>query len=46
MYRYDEFDAALVTQRVAQFRDQVDRRMKGTLSEDEFRPIAIRKIFR
>jgi len=41
MYRYDEFDAALVSQRVAQFRDQVARRMKGALSEDEFRPLRL-----
>ncbi|HLJ69873.1 MAG TPA: nitrite/sulfite reductase [Roseiarcus sp.] len=38
MYRYDEFDAAFVAQRVNQFRDQVDRRVKGELTEDQFRP--------
>lgn len=38
MYRYDEFDAALVRDRVAQFRGQVARRLDGSLSEDEFRP--------
>ena len=27
MYRYDEFDAEFVRQRVAQFRDQVGRRL-------------------
>ena len=41
MYRYDEFDRALVSQRVAQFRDQVDRRVSGALSEDEFRPLRL-----
>jgi sulfite reductase (NADPH) hemoprotein beta-component len=38
MYRYDEFDAAFVAQRVSQFRDQVERRVKGELTEDQFRP--------
>ncbi len=38
MYRYDEFDAAFVAQRVDQFRDQVGRRVKGELTEEQFRP--------
>ncbi len=38
MYRYDEFDAAFVAQRVAQFRDQVERRLSGELTEEQFRP--------
>ena len=37
MYRYDEFDAAFVADRVAQFRDQVARRMSGELNEDQFK---------
>jgi sulfite reductase (NADPH) hemoprotein beta-component len=41
MYRYDEFDAAFVRQRVAQFRDQVARRLSGELSEDEFKPLRL-----
>jgi sulfite reductase (NADPH) hemoprotein beta-component len=41
MYSYDEFDHALVTERVAQFRDQVTRRMSGDLTEDEFRPLRL-----
>jgi sulfite reductase (NADPH) hemoprotein beta-component len=41
MYRYDEFDAEFVTQRVAQFRDQVDRRLRGELTEEEFRPLRL-----
>jgi sulfite reductase (NADPH) hemoprotein beta-component len=36
MYRYDEFDERLVRDRVAQFRDQVERRVSGSLTEDEF----------
>ena len=41
MYRYDEFDHAFVTERVAQFRDQVERRLKGELTEEEFRPLRL-----
>src|ERR1700744_1751154 len=37
MYRYDEFDAAFVAQRVNQFRDQVERRVTGELTEEQFR---------
>ena len=36
MYRYDEFDEQLVRERVAQFRDQVARRIDGSLTEEEF----------
>jgi sulfite reductase (NADPH) hemoprotein beta-component len=38
MYRYDEFDAAFVSARVDQFREQVGRRLAGELTEDQFRP--------
>ncbi|WP_075215033.1 nitrite/sulfite reductase [Mongoliimonas terrestris] len=38
MYRYDEFDAAFVHERVAQFSDQVSRRVAGEMTEEEFRP--------
>jgi sulfite reductase (NADPH) hemoprotein beta-component len=41
MYRYDEFDQALVDQRVAQFRGQVARRLSGELSEIEFKPLRL-----
>src|SRR4026207_1724232 len=41
MYRYDQFDAEFVRQRVAQFRDQVGRRLKGELTEDEFKPLRL-----
>jgi sulfite reductase (NADPH) hemoprotein beta-component len=37
MYRYDKYDHQIVGERVAQFRDQVRRRLSGELSEDEFR---------
>jgi sulfite reductase (NADPH) hemoprotein beta-component len=42
MYRYDSTDKTLVRQRVAQFRDQTQRFLKGTLSEDEFKPLRLR----
>jgi sulfite reductase (NADPH) hemoprotein beta-component len=42
MYRYDEFDAEFVRQRVAQFRDQVRRRVSGELTEDQFKPLRLR----
>ena len=41
MYRYDEFDARIVSERVAQFRGQVDRRLSGELLEDEFKPLRL-----
>jgi len=42
MYRYDEFDHAFVNERVAEFRDQVERRLAGQLTEEEFRPLRLR----
>ena len=41
MYRYDEFDERFVRERVAQFRDQVARRLDGSLTEDEFKPLRL-----
>ena len=41
MYRYDEFDQAFVGERVAQFRDQVARRLSGDLDEDQFKPLRL-----
>jgi sulfite reductase (NADPH) hemoprotein beta-component len=41
LYRYDEVDRAFVHQRVAQFRDQVERFMAGTLTGDEFKPLRL-----
>jgi len=41
MYKYDHIDQTLVDQRVIQFRDQVARRLKGTLAEEEFRPLRL-----
>jgi sulfite reductase (NADPH) hemoprotein beta-component len=41
MYRYDEFDAAFVRERVQQFRYQVERRLSGELTEDQFKPLRL-----
>jgi sulfite reductase (NADPH) hemoprotein beta-component len=41
MYRYDEFDRDFVNARVAQFRDQVERRLSGELTEDQFKPLRL-----
>jgi len=41
MYRYDEFDHQFVRERTRQFRDQAERRMRGELTEDEFRPLRL-----
>jgi sulfite reductase (NADPH) hemoprotein beta-component len=41
MYRYDEFDQDFVRQRVAQFRGQVERRVSGELTEDQFKPLRL-----
>ena len=41
MYRYDEFDHTFVAERVTQFRDQVERRLKGAITEDEFKPLRL-----
>ncbi|MCQ4191324.1 nitrite/sulfite reductase [Methylocystis suflitae] len=40
-YRYDEYDAAFVSERVAEFREQVRRRLAGALTEEEFRPFRL-----
>ena len=42
MYRYDEFDHALVRERAAEFREQVQRRLTGEISEDEFKALRLR----
>ena len=41
MYSYSDFDEAFVRSRVAQFSDQVARRLDGSLTEDEFRPLRL-----
>jgi sulfite reductase (NADPH) hemoprotein beta-component len=41
MYSYSDFDEAFVRKRVAQFTHQVERRLDGSLTEDEFRPLRL-----
>jgi sulfite reductase (NADPH) hemoprotein beta-component len=41
MYRYNAFDEGFVKERVAQYRDQVERRLSGALTEDEFKPLRL-----
>lgn len=41
MYRYDQYDHQIVRERVAQFRDQVRRRLSGELKEEEFMPLRL-----
>ena len=41
MYRYDQYDHQIVKERVAQYSDQVRRRLSDELTEDEFRPLRL-----
>jgi len=41
MYRYDQYDQAIVDARVEEFRDQVKRRLSGEMSEDQFKPLRL-----
>ncbi|MGB3165612.1 MAG: nitrite/sulfite reductase [Alteraurantiacibacter sp.] len=41
MYRYDQYDQAMVDARVAEFRDQCERRLAGKLTEDQFKPLRL-----
>lgn len=41
MYRYDEFDHAVVAARTDEFRSQVERRLSGELTEEQFRPLRL-----
>jgi sulfite reductase (NADPH) hemoprotein beta-component len=41
MYRYDEFDDTLVRERAKQFRGQVERRLRGELREENFKPLRL-----
>ncbi|MBS4154511.1 nitrite/sulfite reductase [Cobetia sp. MC34] len=41
MYRYDTYDQTLVDERVAQFKDQMDRYLAGRLGDEEFRPLRL-----
>ncbi len=41
MYKYDEYDQAVVDARVEEFRDQVNRRISGEMTEDQFKPLRL-----
>lgn len=41
MYQYTDFDRQFVHQRAAQYRDQLERNLAGTLGDDEFRPLRL-----
>lgn len=41
MYKYNDFDEAFVRSRVAEFSSQVERRIDGSLTEDEFKPLRL-----
>ncbi len=42
MYQYDQTDHTLIKERVAEYRDQVSRRLEGNISEDNFRPLRLK----
>ncbi len=42
MYQYDQYDQAMVDARVAEFRGQVERRLAGELTEDQFKPLRLK----
>jgi sulfite reductase (NADPH) hemoprotein beta-component len=41
MYKYDEYDQSIVDARVDEFRDQVQRRLAGEITEDQFKPLRL-----
>jgi len=41
MYKYDQYDQAIVDARVEEFRDQVKRRLAGEITEDQFKPLRL-----
>ena len=41
MYRYDDYDQAIVDARVEEFRDQANRRLAGEMTEDQFKPLRL-----
>lgn len=41
MYKYDTYDHQMVRERIAEFRDQVERRIDGRLTEDQFKPLRL-----
>nr|WP_310525424.1 nitrite/sulfite reductase [Polymorphobacter sp.] len=41
MYRYDQYDQAIVDARVAEFKEQVGRRLRNEITEDQFKPLRL-----
>ncbi len=41
MYQYDKYDQTMVDARVAEFRDQAQRRLDGKITEDQFKPLRL-----
>jgi sulfite reductase (NADPH) hemoprotein beta-component len=41
MYKYDQYDQAIVDARVAEFKDQVGRRLRNEITEDQFKPLRL-----
>ena len=41
MYQYNEYDHQMLTERIAQFRDQTNRYLGGKLTETEFLPLRL-----
>src|SRR5687767_1049950 len=42
MYKYDQYDHAMVQARVEEFRDQTRRRIAGQLTDDQFKPLRLK----
>ena len=42
MYRYDQYDQAMVDARVEEFRDQTRRRLEGKMNDDQFKPLRLK----
>jgi sulfite reductase (NADPH) hemoprotein beta-component len=42
MYKYDQYDQAMVDTRVEEFRDQVRRRIAGKMDDDQFKPLRLK----
>ena len=42
MYKYDQYDQAMVDARVEEFRDQTRRRIEGKMDDDQFKPLRLK----
>ena len=42
MYKYDQYDRAMVDARVEEFRDQTRRRIAGDMNDDQFKPLRLK----